>query len=113
MLARVGRLGLPLAGLSVVLFRVWGSAVTELSLSCVDAAVEVLTVLVLAVVGAVLDVDLGLGVALVWLAVAIVGSSVMSRVTLGGTRQGTPSGRRRVKVEMRGGGEALLLRTTH
>jgi hypothetical protein len=79
-LARVGGLGFPLAGLSVVFFGVWGGAVTVLSLSYVDAGVEVLTVLVFTVVGAVLDVDLGLGVALVWLAVAKVGSSVMGRV---------------------------------
>lgn len=79
-LARVGGLGFPLASLSVVFFGVWGGAVTELSLSYVDAAVEVLTVLVLAVVGAVLDVDLGLGVALVRFAVAVVGWSVSSRV---------------------------------
>jgi hypothetical protein len=79
-LARVGGLGFPLAGLSVVFFGVWGGAITVLSFSYVDAGVEVLTVLVFAVVGAVLDVDLGFGVALVWLAVAEVGSSVMGRV---------------------------------
>jgi hypothetical protein len=79
-LARVGGLGFPLAGLSVVFFGVWGGAVTVLPLSYVDAGVEVLTVLVFTVVGAVLDVDLGLGVALVWFAVAKVGSSVMGRV---------------------------------
>jgi hypothetical protein len=79
--ARVGGLRFPLASLSVVFFGVWGGAVTELSLSYVDAGVEVLMVLVFTVVGAVLDVDLSLGVALVWFAVAKVGWLVMSRVT--------------------------------
>ena len=82
-LARVGRVAFPLTGLSVVLLGVGSSALTEVSLGCVDAGVEVLTVLVLAVVSAVLYVDLGFRVTLVGLTVADeVRSLALSRVTL-------------------------------
>jgi hypothetical protein len=82
-LARVGGVAFPLASLSVVFFWVGSSAVTEVFLGGVDAAVEVVTVLVLvlAVVGAVFDVDLGLGVALEGFTIAEVGSLASSRVT--------------------------------
>lgn len=93
-LARVGCLGFPLAGLSVVFFRVGSGAVTELSLSCVEAAVKV--VLVLTLVGTVLYVDLVVGVALVRFTVAE--ASVVSIDSCNvGTRQGTSIERRRVK----------------
>ena len=82
-LARVGRVAFPLTGLSVVLFGVGSSAFAEVSLGCVDAGVEVLTVLVLAVVSAVLYVDLGFRVTLVGFTVADeVRSLALSRVTL-------------------------------
>lgn len=82
-LARVGRVAFPLTGLSVVLLGIGSSALTEVSLGCVDAGVEVLTVLVLAVVSAVLYVDLGFRVTLVGLTVADeVRSLALSRVTL-------------------------------
>jgi hypothetical protein len=78
-LARVGGVGLPLASLSVVFFGVRSSAAAVVSLGCVDTAVEVLF---FTVVGAVLNVDLGLGVSLVWFTVAEVGSLATSGVTL-------------------------------
>lgn len=78
-LARVGGVGFPLAGLSVVFFGVGSSTAAVVSLGCVEATVEVLG---FAVVGAVLDVDLGVGVTLVGFTVAEVGSLAMGRVTL-------------------------------
>jgi hypothetical protein len=68
-LARVGRVAFPLTGLSVVLFGVGSSALTEVSLGCVDAGVEV--VLGLAFVSAVLYVDLGFRVTLEGLTVVV------------------------------------------
>lgn len=112
-LARVGSLRFPLAGLSVVLFGVRSSAVLEVSLSCVDAAVEVLTVVLrLAVVGTVFDVDLVLGVALVRFTVAEVMSLALSRVTLVPSKVHPPNAGGS-SVGVRREGEALLLRTTH
>ena len=96
-LTRAGGLAFPLTGFSVVLLGVRSSAVTELPLSYVDAAVEVVAVvLVLAVVGAVLDVDLVVGVTLVGLTVAEAGSLAWIGVTFG-TRQGTCTELERVK----------------
>lgn len=89
-LARVGGLGFPLTGLSVVFFGVGSSAVTELSLGQVD-------VLVLTLVGAVLNVDLVVGVALVRFTVAEVKSLVWIDSCNVGTRQGTSTERRQVK----------------
>ena len=109
-LARVGRAGFPLAGLSVVFFGVGSSAVTEVSLSCVEACVEGLG---FAVVRAVLYVDLSFGVALVRLTVAEeVRSLALSRVTLLPSKVHPLNGGGS-SVEIRMGGEALLLRTTH
>ena len=79
-LARVGRVAFPLTGLSVVLLGVGSSALTEVCLGCVKAGVEVLG---LAVVSAVLYVNLGLRVTLVRLTVADeVKSLALGRVTL-------------------------------
>lgn len=75
-LTRVGALAFPLTGFSVVLLGVGSGAVTVLPFSCVDTAVEVLAVLVLAVVGAVLDVDLVVGVALVGFTVVLLAANV-------------------------------------
>lgn len=112
-LARAGSLRFPLAGLSVVFFGVGSSAVLEVSLSCVDAAVEVLTVVLrLAVVGTVLDVDLVLRVTLVGFTVAEVKSLVLSRVTLVPSKVHPPNAGGS-SVGVRREGEALLLRTTH
>lgn len=92
-LTRVGGLAFPLTGFSVVLLGVGSGAVAVLPLSYVDAAVEVVAGLELAVVGAVLDVDLVVGVTLVRLTVAkqAKASLALSRVTLVwfGTEQGT------------------------
>jgi hypothetical protein len=109
-LARVGRARFPLTGLSVVFFGVGSSAVTEVSLSCVEAGVEGLG---FAVVRAVLYVDLSFRVALVRLTVAgEVRSLALSRVTLIPSKV-HPSNEGGSSVEVRMGGEALLLRTTH
>ena len=78
-LARVGRVGFPLTCLSVVVFRVGSSALTEVSLGCVKAGVEVLG---LAVVGAVLYVNLSFRVALVGLTIA---DEVRSLALIGAT----------------------------
>jgi hypothetical protein len=99
-LARVGGVGFPLASLSVVFFGVGSSTAAVVSLGCVDAAVEVLF---FTVVGAVLNVDLGLRVSLVWFTVAEVGSLALGGVTLV-PRQGTSTERRR---EVRKEGEAV------
>jgi hypothetical protein len=110
-LARVGRVAFPLTGLSVVLFGVGSSALTEVSLSCVDAGVEV--VLSLAFVSAVLYVDLGVRVTLEGLTVADeVRSLALGRVTLVPSKVHAPK-EGGSSVEVRMVGEALLLRTTH
>lgn len=110
-LARVGRVAFPLTGLSVVLFGVGSSALTEVSLSCVDAGVEV--VLSLAFVSAVLYVDLGVRVTLEGLTVADeVRSLALGRVTLVPSKVHAPK-EGGSSVEVRMAGEALLLRTTH
>jgi hypothetical protein len=109
-LARVGGVGFPLASLSVVFFRVGSSAVTEVSLSCVKAGVEVLG---FAVVRSVLYVDLSFRVTLVRLTVADeVRSLALSRGPLVPSKVHPPNeGGSSVEVRMEG--EALLLRTTH
>jgi hypothetical protein len=110
-LARVGRVAFPLTGLSVVLFGVGSSALTEVSLGCVDAGVEV--VLGLAVVSAVLYVDLSFRVTLEGLTVADeVRSLALGRVTLVPGKVHAPK-EGGSSVEVRMAGEALLLRTTH
>ena len=110
-LARVGGVAFPLTGLSVVLFGVGSSALTEVSLSCVDAGVEV--VLSLAVVSAVLYVDLSFRVTLERLTVADeVRSLALGRVTLVPGKVHAPK-EGGSSVEVRMAGEALLLRTTH
>lgn len=69
---------LPNTGSSVLLSE-WDGAVTEVSLGNVDARVEIdlrawgVTRRVVTVVDAILDVDLGVGVPLVWLVVAKTG----------------------------------------
>jgi hypothetical protein len=110
-LARVGGVAFPLTGLSVVLFGVGSSALTEVSLGCVDAGVEV--VLSLAVVSAILYVDLSFRVTLERLTVADeVRSLALGRVTLVPGKVHAPK-EGGSSVEVRMAGEALLLRTTH
>ena len=76
-LARAGTLVLPAADVAAILFGERGSALAEVSLGYVKTAVEVdlggwsVTGWVLAVVGAVLYVELGVGVAVVGLTVAV------------------------------------------
>ena len=76
-LAREGTLVLPTADVAAILFGERGSALAEVSLGDVKTAVEVdlggwsVTGWVLAVVGAVLYVELGVGVAVVGLTVAV------------------------------------------